>query len=43
MTLETNAVQVYKGFIDAVNRKDLTAAERLIDPIRYRENCLGFT
>jgi predicted ester cyclase len=37
------AADVYKGFIDAVNRKDLDAAERFVDPERYRENCVGFT
>jgi predicted ester cyclase len=35
--------EVYAGFIDAVNRKDLAAAERFVDPARYRENCVGFT
>jgi predicted ester cyclase len=34
---------VYQGFIDAVNRKDLEAAGRFVDPVRYRENCIGFT
>lgn len=37
------AADVYKGFIDAVNRQDLEAAERFVDPERYRENCVGFT
>lgn len=37
------ATDVYKGFIDAVNRQDLEAAERFVDPERYRENCVGFT
>jgi predicted ester cyclase len=37
------AADVYRGFIDAVNRKDLDAAERFVDPERYRENCVGFT
>ena len=35
--------EVYQGFIDAVNRQDLDAAERFIDASRYRENCVGFT
>ena len=39
----TTAADVYRGFIDAVNRKDLDAAERFIDSGRYRENCVGFT
>jgi len=37
------AADVYRGFINAVNRKDLDAAERFVDPERYRENCVGFT
>jgi predicted ester cyclase len=37
------AAAVYRGFIDAVNRKDLDAAECFVDPERYRENCVGFT
>lgn len=37
------AADVYRGFIDAVNRKDLQAAERFVDTSRYRENCVGFT
>jgi predicted ester cyclase len=35
--------EVYRGFLDAVNRQDLDAAERFIDVERYRENCVGFT
>jgi len=34
---------VYRGFLDAVNRQDLTAAEQFVDVVRYRENCVGFT
>jgi predicted ester cyclase len=34
---------IYRGFIDAVNDKDLDAAGRFVDPSRYRENCVGFT
>jgi predicted ester cyclase len=34
---------VYRGFLDAVNRQDLQAAEAFIDVARYRENCVGFT
>jgi predicted ester cyclase len=34
---------VYTGFIEAVNRQDLEAAERFVDTARYRENCVGFT
>ncbi len=36
-------VDVYRGFIDALNGSDLEAAERHVDPERYRENCVGFT
>jgi len=39
----TGAAEVYRGFIEALNRQDLDAAARLIDPTRYRENCVGFT
>src|SRR5262249_29953586 len=34
---------VYRGFIEAVNRHDLDAAARLLDNQRYRENWVGFT
>src|SRR5262249_10048816 len=34
---------VYRTFIDALNRQNLEAAARLVDPARYRENCVGFT
>ena len=37
------AGQVYRGFIEAVNRQDLDAAEQFVDVARYRENCVGFT
>jgi predicted ester cyclase len=40
---DTGNAGVYQGFIDAVNRKDLEAAGRFVDPARYRENCVGFT
>lgn len=39
----TGAAEVYQGFIDAVNRQDLEAAEGFVDAGRYRENCVGFT
>ena len=39
----TTTTSVYLGFIDAVNNKDLDAADRFVDPSRYRENCIGFT
>ncbi|HLQ53978.1 MAG TPA: ester cyclase [Streptosporangiaceae bacterium] len=35
--------EVYRGFIEAVNRKDLEAAGRFVHAARYRENCVGFT
>ena len=41
--LATQTADVYRGFIEAVNRQDLDAAARLVDPQRYRENCVGFT
>ena len=34
---------VYRGFLDAVNRQDLPAAETFVDVTRYQENCVGFT
>jgi predicted ester cyclase len=34
---------IYRGFIDAVNNKDLDEADRFVDASRYRENCIGFT
>lgn len=37
------AVDVYRGFLKAVNHQDLDAAEAFIDLERYRENCVGFT
>ena len=39
----SSAADVYRRFIDAVNRKDLEEAARLVDSARYRENCVGFT
>ena len=39
----TTAADVYRGFIDAVNRKDLALADTFVDADRYRENCIGFT
>ena len=38
-----SAGDVYIGFIEAVNRKDLEAAGRFVHAARYRENCVGFT
>jgi len=40
---DIGTAEVYRGFIDAVNRQDLDAAEQFIDAARYRENCIGFT
>jgi predicted ester cyclase len=34
---------VYRGFIEALNQGDLEGAERFVDIVRYRENCVGFT
>lgn len=41
--LGERTADVYRRFIDAVNRQDLEAAGRLVDAERYRENCVGFT
>ena len=41
--LGTKTADVYRGFIEAVNRQDLDTAARLVDQQRYRENCVGFT
>ena len=38
-----SAAEVYRGFLDAVNRQDLRAAETFVDVTRYQENCVGFT
>ena len=35
--------EVYRGFLDAVNRQDLDGAAHFVDVVRYRENCVGFT
>jgi len=40
---DTTPAEVYRGFLDAVNRQDLEAAEQFVDVVRYRENCVGFT
>ena len=40
---DISAADVYRGFIDAVNRQDLTEAAQFVGPARYRENCVGFT
>jgi len=37
------AGDIYKEFIEAVNRQDLEAAGRFVNAARYRENCVGFT
>jgi predicted ester cyclase len=39
----SDAAEVYRGFIEAVNNKDLVAAGSFVAPGRYRENCIGFT
>lgn len=38
-----STAEVYRGFLEAVNRQDLDEAERFIDVDNYRENCVGFT
>jgi predicted ester cyclase len=40
---QSTPAEVYRGFLDAVNRQNLTAAEQFVDVVRYRENCVGFT
>ena len=40
---DLGAADVYRGFIDAVNRQNLEEAARFVDAARYRENCVGFT
>ena len=40
--MDTSA-DIYRGFIDAVNDKDLDAADRFVNASQYRENCIGFT
>jgi predicted ester cyclase len=35
--------EIYRGFIDAVNNQDLSAADQFVNASRYRENCIGFT
>lgn len=37
------AADVYRRFLEVVNRHDLEAAEAFVDIERYRENCVGFT
>jgi predicted ester cyclase len=39
----SDAADVYRAFIEAVNNKDLGAADSFVDAGRYRENCIGFT
>ena len=34
---------VYMEFLTALNDKNLSDAERCVDQVRYRENCVGFT
>lgn len=41
--LSGTAVTTYRAFLAAVNAQDLEAAAALVDPVRYRENCVGFT
>ena len=42
-TVSLSAAEVYRGFLEAVNRQDLEEAERFVNVDRYRENCVGFT
>jgi len=38
-----SATEVYRGFLEAINRQDLDEAERFVNVARYQENCVGFT
>ena len=38
----TGAEEVYRRFMDALNRGDLDGAELAVDPARWREECVGF-
>jgi len=40
---DTGPGDVYRGFIEALNRQDLEEAGRFVNAARYRENCVGFT
>lgn len=39
----SDPLEVYKGFIAALDDRDLDAAETFVDIDHYRENCIGFT
>jgi predicted ester cyclase len=39
----STAEQAYLGFLDALNNRDLAAAEQFVDVARYREDCVGYT
>jgi predicted ester cyclase len=42
-TAAMDPAKVYTVFLEALNRKDLDAVAAVVDVVRYRENCVGFT
>jgi predicted ester cyclase len=40
---QSDAARVYRRFLDALNAKDLSAAEQCVNVEDYRENCVAFT
>lgn len=41
--LRVDTADIYRSFIEALNRQDLNAAAKFVNVERYRENCIGFT
>lgn len=41
--VRVDTADIYRGFIEALNRQDLNAAAKFVNVERYRENCIGFT
>jgi predicted ester cyclase len=39
----SEASNIYRQFLEALNSRDLDAAARCVDVQRYQENCVGFT
>lgn len=39
----SDATEIYRRFLDALNRQDLDAAGACVHVEEYRENCIGFT
>jgi predicted ester cyclase len=40
---QSDAATLYRRFLDALNAKDLSAAEQCVNVDEYRENCVAFT